>query len=1258
MVLSLIPASTLTIFADDSGKRAETMEETIVNIRVGTYNIQNGQNAGTNYDFSVIAKDITDAGLDIVGLQEVDYKTTRNKGQDTMAKLSEYTGYQYHGYTKAISLQGGGYGHGILSKYPIKSYESVMLYSTGEQRAYGHAVIDVNGTEIHVFNTHTQWPSKSDRAVQFKELAEVFAKYPNSILLGDLNAPDRTEYAGHFPYCNFANAADPAYTFITNEDGPIDNIICPKNTMLFLDAKMVDTISNKHSDHNMLYADLAVKKNANFRQEAGGIRYYPNGSSTYATGLQDLGDISMYFDPDTGLMSTTSCVVDGETVELVEFQCCGMTLYRLPTPEEESTVGKQTVSREIPIVSIIDANGYDETERLTDGNVGTYSDFRLHWYDRPVGPQWTVENKTLIIGGIGKVEKDERWTKLDLDVTAIEVLPNTVSSIDANAFAGLSKVTRINIGEGVTSIGEGALATGSDSLTVSLPSTLTSVGANAASSGKTVTVILNNLTKSAFTTLIGSNNAGLASATVKENSVTALAVTPDGTGIANQNGKTLLSLILKKDGVPFAVEDGYQWRLIFSDGERTTESDDWKSAAMKLSHINPSSADKAAGLYRFEICLAEGEDQFIPHYDSVYDLIVEIVDRDGNIVYSATSARKQFFCKEEPIFTERTSQVVYNSPFNYVQLDFGSEQAVNKLSVTFANWSTRYYQWEAYATNDPTLPLYLWTPIGAKDGRETSDTGYTIELPKNANGEYDSYRYIRVYGSYNSSNWTMHFAEIHAYSTAVYKEVTGTITDFAGKDVTAILTDGDVDTQLPELHWYEEALSKYGTYFWTVESGRLIVGGKGNVSAPYPWDEMPENVRETITEVVVLPKSVTTIGADAFAALPKAATVTVGEGVTSIGKNALPSVDQLTLTLPSTLTTVASGAAGSSKAATVILNGKTKSAFTSLLGSGNDVLKNATITENTVKSLTVTPVGDGFSNATGKTLLSMTLKNADGSNFTAPAGSVWRLIFNDGQRIRENGGYPSEAMKLSYMTPTGSNGSYVFDICNAEGENQFIPQFDSSYVITVEVCDQNGVLLYSGRSAVNVFKCVDPAIFTERTAAPAYAGHYNYFQIDLGREREVAGIQLLQGTAENRYTQWQAYGSNDPTLPLSMWTLITEKNDTVQNSADNAANRFFEATPNADGGFDGYRYVRIYGSYDSARWSMFFGEVYVYAANTDDPVGDVNGDGTVNIEDVTALLQYLAEPATTVIQSGDVNGDGVISIKDVSRLLILLESLN
>ncbi len=51
--------------------------------------------------------------------------------------------------------------------------------------------------------------------------------------------------------------------------------------------------------------------------------------------------------------------------------------------------------------------------------------------------------------------------------------------------------------------------------------------------------------------------------------------------------------------------------------------------------------------------------------------------------------------------------------------------------------------------------------------------------------------------------------------------------------------------------------------------------------------------------------------------------------------------------------------------------------------------------------------------------------------------------------------------------------------------------------------------------------------------------------------------------------------------------------------------------------------------------------------------GDVNGDGNVNISDVTALINYLLSGNDSNIQpdNADMNSDGGINISDVTTLI-------
>ncbi|MBO7542630.1 endonuclease/exonuclease/phosphatase family protein, partial [bacterium] len=101
--------------------------EDATTIRVGTYNIQGG--VWVHQNWTTIVNDCIEAGLDIVGFQEVDRNTNRSHGKDTMEELSKASNgrYPYYGYSKAIEYDGGEYGTGILSSFPIESFDVTPL---------------------------------------------------------------------------------------------------------------------------------------------------------------------------------------------------------------------------------------------------------------------------------------------------------------------------------------------------------------------------------------------------------------------------------------------------------------------------------------------------------------------------------------------------------------------------------------------------------------------------------------------------------------------------------------------------------------------------------------------------------------------------------------------------------------------------------------------------------------------------------------------------------------------------------------------------------------------------------------------------------------------------------------------------------------------------------------------------------------------------------------------------------------------------
>ncbi len=220
-------------------------------LRIGSYNIKHGAEAGL--DLTKIGEVIKSRELDIVGLQEIDYKTTRSNGVDQPAKLAEAADMPYYVFVPAIDYQGGKYGTLILSKYPIVSSEVVPLVSWDkEARALGHAVIDVNGRRLDFFNTHLAHDDASLRTLQFAEVAEKTSLCKDFILTGDFNTAKFSEFSVFD--ADILNRAERNYP--TFESGSaIDNIVY---TDSFSETES-GTVTKSHSDHYMLWAEFEWK---------------------------------------------------------------------------------------------------------------------------------------------------------------------------------------------------------------------------------------------------------------------------------------------------------------------------------------------------------------------------------------------------------------------------------------------------------------------------------------------------------------------------------------------------------------------------------------------------------------------------------------------------------------------------------------------------------------------------------------------------------------------------------------------------------------------------------------------------------------------------------------------------------------------------------------------------------------------------------------------------------------------------------------
>lgn len=227
-------------------------------LKVGTFNLA----AGLGPDIQAMNRLITKLDLDIVGLQEVDRHSFRTKGD--MLKQLANEDYPYIAFTRALTFsEGGEYGIGVLSKYPIVSEDSFAYNIYGDEpRVCQKLLIQTPIGIISFFNTHLSYETRVLRELQVNQLLGELEKttYP-FVLTGDFNFSDSLEEWSLFSDFQLANSAEQGWkeTFAYHDQAmirfEIDNvIISPQWSMM---ETMMST--RPLSDHRLLTATITLK---------------------------------------------------------------------------------------------------------------------------------------------------------------------------------------------------------------------------------------------------------------------------------------------------------------------------------------------------------------------------------------------------------------------------------------------------------------------------------------------------------------------------------------------------------------------------------------------------------------------------------------------------------------------------------------------------------------------------------------------------------------------------------------------------------------------------------------------------------------------------------------------------------------------------------------------------------------------------------------------------------------------------------------
>lgn len=224
-------------------------------VRVLQYNVKNCDNGEKIQE---IADGIRSVSPQIVCLQELDWDAGRSDKQEILKQLSVLLEMNYL-FVPAIALQGGLYGIGILSVYPLEKCERIPLtvQKGEEERVVAKAQVQINGKTVDVLNTHLTFESMESRQNQFSVLRAQTENAEQFILCGDFNVEGYAEFAalGNVQVVNSPETNYQTYLPTAEEKDlflGLDNIVVSANTKIQSSQMVRTTVS----DHNMLVADI------------------------------------------------------------------------------------------------------------------------------------------------------------------------------------------------------------------------------------------------------------------------------------------------------------------------------------------------------------------------------------------------------------------------------------------------------------------------------------------------------------------------------------------------------------------------------------------------------------------------------------------------------------------------------------------------------------------------------------------------------------------------------------------------------------------------------------------------------------------------------------------------------------------------------------------------------------------------------------------------------------------------------------------
>lgn len=234
-------------------------------LKVMSYNIHIGQDSDNVDQLANLAKFIKSSNADLIGLQEVDSVCNRSGNVDQIKFLAEKTG-MYYAYARHFAYDGGSYGIGILSRYPLTNVKDhrVILTSTGTEDGATRALLTADlftGSKQLTFATvHMDYRDSNSRLAQSEAMARIFGEMKLPVILtGDFNARPGTQEVMKLQTIFTDTTNDSAITFpAITPLNKIDYIMVSTNNLDKVISQEVYPVL--YSDHLPTMSVLKIKR--------------------------------------------------------------------------------------------------------------------------------------------------------------------------------------------------------------------------------------------------------------------------------------------------------------------------------------------------------------------------------------------------------------------------------------------------------------------------------------------------------------------------------------------------------------------------------------------------------------------------------------------------------------------------------------------------------------------------------------------------------------------------------------------------------------------------------------------------------------------------------------------------------------------------------------------------------------------------------------------------------------------------------------